>query len=171
MDDFQAARGYHDAFAHLRFAAGDYEGDARGTRRSCSRPRDVRVRRHPGGAGVALAARRRRHPRRLLGAAATSPWGARPTSGSPRIRAGLAALEGRPTTRGPAYLAAEAGLRDLGIRFELGLALPRARGLPAGRPVGRARRPEEARAIFADLGATTLLARLPAAVSSATLAD
>ncbi len=39
------------------------------------------------------------------------------------IRAGLAALEGRPDDARAAYLAAESGLRELGIRFELGLAL------------------------------------------------
>ena len=80
------------------------------------------------------------------------------------VRAGLAALEGRTDDARAAYLAAESGLRELGIRFELGLALlEHAVFLDGDASVGPAA--EEARAIFEGLGASTLLARLPAAVS------
>ena len=68
---------------------------------------------------------------------------------------------GGRTRPGPGYLVAEAGLRDLGIRFELGLAaLEHAVFLPDDPSAAAAA--DEARAIFAELGATTLLARLPA---------
>ena len=86
------------------------------------------------------------------------------------IWAGLAALEGRPDDARAAYLAAESGLRELGIRFELGLALLEHAVFLAGDASARAAN-EEARAIFEELGATTLLARLPAGVPSVTLAD
>jgi hypothetical protein len=80
------------------------------------------------------------------------------------LRAGLAALEERGDEARAGYLAAEAGLRELGIRFELGLAaLEHAVFLPDDPSAGPAT--EEARAIFTDLGATTLLARLPAAIA------
>jgi hypothetical protein len=79
------------------------------------------------------------------------------------VRAGQAALEGRADARA-GYLAAEAGLRDLGIRFELGLAtLEHAVFLAGEASAGAAA--DEARAIFGELGATTMLARLPSAVS------
>ena len=77
------------------------------------------------------------------------------------LRAGLAALEGRADEARTGYLAAEAGLRDLGLRFELGLALLEHAVFLAEDPSAAAAA-EEARAIFTDLGATTLLGRLPA---------
>ena len=64
MDDVQVARGYHDAFAHLRFAAGDYDGMRQHATELAARPRDVPVRQDPVGAGVALASRRGGHARR-----------------------------------------------------------------------------------------------------------
>ena len=79
------------------------------------------------------------------------------------IRAGLAALEGRTDDARAGYLAAEAGLRELGIRFELGLALLEHAVFLAGDASAGAAA-DEARAIFEELGATTLLARLPAEV-------
>ncbi|MFH0751325.1 MAG: hypothetical protein V2B17_05775, partial [Chloroflexota bacterium] len=78
------------------------------------------------------------------------------------IRAGLAALEGHTDDARAGYLAAEAGLRDLGIRFQLGLAVLEHAVFLAGDP-SAATAADEARAIFEELGATTLLARLAAA--------
>jgi hypothetical protein len=79
------------------------------------------------------------------------------------VRAGLAAVEGRTDDARAGYLAAESGLRDLGIRFELGLATLEHAVFLAGDP-SAAPAAEEARAVFTELGATTLLERLPAAV-------
>ena len=162
--DFQVARAFHDTLAHLRFAAGDY--------------RDMQ--RH----AAELAARYGMFRGDTLPAARASLWlrdaaGMRDALGEPgarigrsmdlralSLRAGLAALEGRTDEAGDAYAAAEAGLRDLGLRFELGLvALERAVFLPDDPSAGAAA--DEARAIFGDLGATVLLARLPAAASVA----
>jgi hypothetical protein len=168
MDDVQLARGYHDAFAHLRFAAGDHEG----------------MRQHAAELLGGLAM----FPYDTIPAARASLWlrdaaGMREALGEPgasvgratdlrfdAIRAGLAALEGRSDDARPAYLAAESGLRELGIRFELGLALlEHAVFLVADPSAGPAA--EEARTIFEELGATTLLARLPAKIPAAMLAD
>jgi hypothetical protein len=168
MDDVQLARGYHDAFAHLRFAAGDHEG----------------MRQHAAKLLGGLAM----FPYDTIPAARASLWlrdaaGMRDALGEPgasvgratdlrfdAIRAGLAALEGRTDDARTAYLAAESGLRELGIRFELGLALlEHAVFLAGDASAGGAAR--EARDIFEELGATTLLARLPAGVPAATFAD
>ena len=159
LDDFQVARSYHDASAHLRFAAGDLEAMRR--------------------EGLALVASGVRFPFDVLPAARAGLWlhdaaGMRVALGErdvpsgratdlrfAALRAGLAALEGRANDALAGYQAAETGLRDLGIRFELGLAaLEHAVFLPDDPSAAAAA--DEARAIFADLGATTLLARLPA---------
>jgi len=168
MDDVQLARGYHDAFAHLRFAAGDHEG----------------MRQHAAELLGGLAM----FPYDTIPAARASLWlrdaaGMRDALGEPgasvgratdlrfdAIRAGLAALEGRSDDARTAYLAAESGLRELGIRFELGLALLEHAVFLAGDASAPAAA-REARDIFEELGATTLLARLPATVPAATLAD
>ncbi len=158
LDDVQIARSYHDAFAHLRFAAGDLEG----------------MRRHAAELLGGLAM----YPYDTIPAARASLWlrdaaGMRDAlgeRGAPEgratdlrfdgIRAGLAALEGRTDDARAGYLAAEAGLRDLGIRFELGLALLEHAVFLEGDPSAAAPA-EEARTIFEHLGATTLLAKLP----------
>ena len=164
MDDVQVARGYHDAFAHLRFAAGDYDG----------------MRQH----ATELAHDHAMFPFDKIPSARASLWlrdasGMREALGERGVSvgratdllfdviwAGLAALEGRVEDARAAYLGAEAGLRDRGIRFELGLAmLEHAVFLAADASAGAAA--EEARAIFEELGATTLLARLPAGATSA----
>ena len=168
MDDYQVARAYYDAFCHLGFAAGDHET----------------MRRH----AVELLAYREMYPYDAVPAARASLWlrdgaGLREVLGERDVpagrasdlrfavvRAGLAALEGRPDDARAAYLAAESGLRELGIRFELGLALLEHAVFLAGDASARTA-DEEARAIFEELGATTLLARLPAGVPSVTLAD
>jgi hypothetical protein len=161
LDDFQIAHSYHDASAHLRFAAGDHQAML--------------------GAGLELIADGARFPYDVIPPARASLW-LRDPAGMRRalgdhddssgratdlrfaaIRAGLAALEGRTDDARSGYLAAEAGLRDLGIRFELGLAaLEHAVFLPDEPSAAAAA--DEARAIFTGLGATTLLARLPAGV-------
>ncbi len=164
MEDFQIARAYHDTFAHLGFLAGDYEA----------------MRRH----GIDLAASRDMYPYNVIPGARASLWlrdaaGVREALGErdvsvgratdlrfAAIRAGLAALEGRPDDARAAYLAAEAGLRELGIRFELGLALLEHAVFLAGDPSALAAA-DEARTIFDELGATTLRARLPAEVAVA----
>jgi hypothetical protein len=168
MDDMQVARGYHDAFAHLRFAAGDYDG----------------MRQH----ATELAHGHAMFPFDKIPSARASLWlrdaaGMRAALGERGVSvgratdllfdviwAGLAALEGRVEEARAAYLGAEAGLRDLRIRFELGLALLEHAIFLAGDASALAAA-GEARAIFEDLGATTVLARLPAGVSSATRAD
>ncbi len=161
LDDYQIARSYHDALTHLRFAAADYEGMRQ--------------------EGIELFASGARFPFDVLPAARASLWlrdaaGMLDALGGPdasmgratdqrfaALRAGLAALEGRPDEARAGYLAAEAGLRDLGIRFELGLAaLEHAVFLPDEPSAPAAA--DEARAIFTELGATTLLAKLPAGV-------
>jgi len=181
MDDFQIAHSYYDASCHLRFAAGDLEA----------------MRRY----GAELVADREMYPYDVIPAARAALWlrdaaglrevlGERETTGgSPFlfvryfairgsatdlrfevVRAGLAALEGRQDDARAGYFAAEAGLRELGIRFELGLALlEHAVFLAGDASAGPAA--EEARAVFAELGATTLLARLPAEVPAAPVAD
>jgi hypothetical protein len=164
MDDYQVARAYYDAACHLRFAAGDHEA----------------MRKH----AADLLAYREMYPYDALPAARASLWlrdpsGIREALGERDmsraratdlrfavIRAGQAALEGRPDVARAAYLAAEAGLRDLGIRFELGLALLEHAVFLAGDPSTGAAA-DEARAIFEDLGATTLLARLPVVATTA----
>ena len=164
MDDYQVARSYYDTACHLRFAAGDHEAMRR--------------------QGAELLGYREMYPYDAIPAARASLWlrdiadlravlGERETTAGRAtdlrfgvIRAGLAALEGRLDDARAAYLDAEAGLRDLGIRFELGLALLEhavflagdGSALPAA---------QEARAVFEALGATTLLARLPSAITSA----
>jgi class 3 adenylate cyclase len=162
MDDYQVARAFHDASSHVRFAAGDAGA----------------MRRH----AVELLAYREMYPYDAIPAARASLWlrdpsGIREALGErdvsraratdlrfAALRAGLAALEERGDEARAGYLAAEAGLRELGIRFELGLAaLEHAVFLPDDPSAGPAA--EEARAIFTDLGATTLLARLPAAIA------
>jgi class 3 adenylate cyclase len=159
MDDVQLARGYHDAFAHLRFAARDHEG----------------MRQH----AAELLGGPMMYPYDTIPAARASLWlrdaaGMRDALGEPgasvgratdlgfaAIRAGLAAVEGRTDDARAAYLAAQSGLRELGIRFQLGLALlEHAVFLPDDPSAAAAA--DEARAIFDELGATTLLARLPA---------
>jgi len=158
MDDYQIARAYYDAFCHLRFAAGDHEA----------------MRAH----AVELLGYREMYPYDAVPAARASLWlrdvaGLREVLGERDVtvgrasdlrfavvRAGLAVLEGRTDDARSAYLAAESGLRELGIRFELGLALlEHAVFLDGDASAGSAS--EEARAIFDELGATTLLARLP----------
>jgi len=159
VDDFQVGRSYLDMRAHLCFMA----GDDRGMRRHASE----------------LLANREMYPYDVIPAARASLWlrdaaGLRDAMGESDVsvgratdlrfralRAGLAALEGRTDDARAAYLAAEAGLRDLGIRFELGLATLEHAVFLVGDPSARAAA-EEARAVFAELGATTLLARLPA---------
>ncbi len=161
MDDFQMARMYHEARAHLCFAAGDDRG----------------MRRH----ATELLANREMYPFDVILGVRASLWlrdaaGVREVLGESdvsvgratdlrfcAIRAGLAALEGRTDDARAGYLAAESGLRDLGIRFELGLANLEHAVFLAGDPSAAAAA-EEARAVFTELGATTLLARLPAAV-------
>jgi hypothetical protein len=75
------------------------------------------------------------------------------------LRAGLAALDGRSDEARAGYLAAEAGLRELGVRFELALACLEHATFLAEEATARAAA-DEAREILAGLGATTLLARL-----------
>jgi class 3 adenylate cyclase len=164
MDDVQAARGYHDAFAHLRFAAGDNEA----------------MRQHAAELLGSLAM----YPYDTIPAARASLWlgdaagmgdvlgqrdapvGRATDLRFEAIRAGLAALEGRPDGARATYLAAESGLRELGIRFELVLALlEHAVFLADDASAGAAA--DEARAIFEELGATTLLARLPLGATTA----
>ena len=163
MDDFQAGRSYHETRAHLCFMAGDDRG----------------MRRH----AAELLANREMYPYDVIPAARASLWlrdaaGMREALGERDgsagratdlrfgvVRAGLAALEGRTDDARATYLAAEAGFRDLGIRFELGLAALEHAVFLAGDPSAGAAA-EEARAVFEDLGATTLLARLPAGVTS-----
>ena len=158
MDDFQVARGYHDTHAHLRFMAGDYQG----------------MRQH----AAELASRYAMFPGDNVPAARASLWlrdaaGLREMLGMPGGRegraaglrrlvphAGLAALEGREDEAREGYLAAEAGLRDLGLRFELGLAVLEHATFLAHDPSAAAAA-EEARAIFLDLGATSLAERVP----------
>ena len=129
--------------AHLRFAAGDHEA----------------MRRH----AAELLGNREMYPYDVIPAARASLWlrdaaGMREALGERDvsvgratdlrfavIRAGLAALEGRTDDARAGYLAAEAGLRELGIRFELGLAAARARRLPRRRSVGRRGRRRGAR--------------------------
>jgi class 3 adenylate cyclase/tetratricopeptide (TPR) repeat protein len=168
MNDVQLVRGYHDAFAHLRFAAGDHEG----------------MRQH----AAELLGAPAMFPYDTIPAARASLWlrdaaGIRDALGEPgasvgratdlrfdAIRAGLAALEGRTDDARSAYLAAEAGLRELGIRFELSLALlEHAVFLAGDASTGAAA--DEARAILEELGATTLLARLPAEVLAGLVGD
>jgi len=163
MDDFQIGRSYYELRAHLCFMAGDDRG----------------MQRH----AAELVANREMYPYDVIPAARASLWlsdaagmrdvlGERDVSAGRAtdlrfvaIRAGLAALEGRTDDARAAYLAAEAGLRDLGIRFELGLAALEHAIFLAGDPsAGPAA--EEARAIFEELGAITLLARLPAAAGA-----
>jgi hypothetical protein len=117
-----------------------------------------------------LAARYAMFPGDGLPVARASLWlrdaaGLRETLGEPRasigrstdlriltLRAGLAALEGRLDEARDGYLAAQAGFRDLGLRFEVGLAaLEHAVFLPDDPSAAAAA--DEARAIF-DLGAT-----------------
>ncbi len=163
LDDFQMGRSYHEIQAHLRFVAGD----------------DVGMRRH----AAELAANREMYAYDVIPGARASLWlrdaaGLRDLVGqldvsvgrttdlrSEALRAGLAALEGRTDEARSAYLSAQAGLRELGIRFELGLALLEHAVFLAGDPSALAAA-EEARAIFEELGATTLLARLPAGVTA-----
>jgi hypothetical protein len=162
--DVQIVRGYHDSFAHLRFAAGDHEG----------------MRQH----AAELLGGPAMFPFDAIPAARASLWlrdaaGMRDALGEPGasvgratdlrfdvIRGGLAALDGRTDDARAAYLGAEAGLRDLGIRFELGLALLEHAVFLAGDASAGAAA-EEARAIFEELGATTLLARLPVGANRA----
>ncbi|HSW42293.1 MAG TPA: AAA family ATPase [Patescibacteria group bacterium] len=165
IDDFQIRRTYHDLFAHLRFLSGDLDG----------------MRRH----AVELLSTREMNPYDVIPAARAALWlrdsaGMREVLGErivslgratdlrfAAIRAGLAALEGRSEDARAAYMAAEAGLRELGIRFELGRALLEHAVFLAG-DESAAEAAEEARAIFAELGATTLLARLPAQAAPVT---
>jgi len=163
LDDFQVARGYHDTFAHLRFIAGDYEsmrrhaleivaGGAMYAYDALPGARASLWLRDPAGLRDALGDR-------VLGRA-TASEGRATDHRLATLRAGLAALEGRVDEARAGYLGAEAGLRDLGVRFELGLAcLEHATFLPDDPTAAAAA--EEARAIFTDLGAVTLLARLP----------
>ena len=162
--DFQQARSYHDSFAHFGFAAGDHEA----------------MRRH----AAELLASHEMYPYDVIPAARASLWlrdaaGVREALGErdvsvgratdlrfAALRAGLAVLEGRPDDALAGYLAAEAGLRELGIRFELGLALLEHAVFLAGDPSASAAA-DEARTIFEELGATTLRARLPAEVQVA----
>jgi hypothetical protein len=163
MDDFQVAHSYHDASSHLCFADGDLEG----------------MRRH----AAELLGDSEMFPGDAIPAARASLWlrdtsgmrealGERDTSAGRAtdlrfavLRAGLAALEGRTDDARAGYLAAEAGLRELGIRFELGLALlEHATFLPDDPSTGGSS--EEARAVFEELGASTLLARLPAGATT-----
>jgi hypothetical protein len=162
LDDFQLARSYHDFFAHLSFAAGDHEA----------------MRRH----AAELLANREMCPYDVIPAARASLWlrdpaGLREVLGErdisagratdlrfAAIRAGLAALEGRRDDARAAYVTAEAGFRELEIRFELGLALLEHAVFLAGDLLAAAAA-EEARTIFEELGATTLLARLPPPVA------
>ena len=163
MDDFQVARSYYDASCHLHFAAGDLDA----------------MRRH----GAELLGYREMYPFDAIPAARASLWlrdaaGIREALGErdvsraratdfrfAAIRAGLAALEGRTDDARSAYLAAEAGLRELGIRFELGLALLEHAVFLAG-DASASTAADEARAIFEELGATTLLPRLPSVITS-----
>ena len=112
MDDYQVARSFHDASCHLRFAAGD----------------DEAMRRH----AAELLGYREMYAYDAIPAARASLWlrdaagirealGERDVSRARAtdlrfavIRAGLAALDGRTDDARAAYLAAEAGLRDLG---------------------------------------------------------
>ena len=113
---------YHDAFAHLRFAAGDYEGDAAAGHRA--------VRRRARGSPTTSSRRPARRSGCATPPACVEALGERDVSDGPRDRPAVRGAPGRPgrargrgrTRPGPGYLAAEAGLRDLGIRFELGLA-------------------------------------------------
>ena len=168
MDDYQRARWYHEMRAHLCFMAGDDRG----------------MRRH----GAQLLTDREMYPYDSIPGARASLWlrdaaGLREALGERVVfagratdlrfevlGAGLAALEGRTDDARAAYLAAEAGLRELGIRFELGLAALEHAVFLAGDVSARAAA-EEARAVFEELGATTLLARLPAEVLAAPVAD
>jgi class 3 adenylate cyclase len=159
MDDYQVSHSYYDASAQLRFAAGDHEGMRRNA--------------------AELLGDREMYPGDAIPAARASLWlrdaagmreglGQRDASAGRAtdlrfavLRAGLAALEGRTEDARAGYLAAEAGLRELGIRFELGLAaLEHAVFLPDDPSAAAAA--DQARAIFAELGVTTLLGRLPA---------
>jgi class 3 adenylate cyclase/tetratricopeptide (TPR) repeat protein len=85
------------------------------------------------------------------------------------IRAGIAAVEGRPTDAVPLYRSAIAGYREYGVRFSLaqatfdmlvllGPAEPAVRSLL-----------DEGRGILADLGATVLLERFDALVAEVQL--
>lgn len=159
MDDFQIGLNYHRYFAHLRFLSGDLHG----------------MRRH----ALELLSNREMYPYDVIPAARAALWlrdpaGMREVLGGrivsagratdlrfAAIRAGLAALEGGIEEARAAYLAAEAGLRELGIRFELGLALLEHAVFLTG-DASAADAAEEARAIFEELGATTLLALLAA---------
>jgi hypothetical protein len=161
LEDFQVARSYHESSAHLGFVAGDH----------------ATMRRH----AAELFANRAIYPYDVIRAARDSlclrdAAGMREALGERDIsagratdlrfavvRAGLAALEGRADDARAGYQAAESGLRELGIRFELGLAtLEHAVFLAGEASAGAAA--DEARATFGELGATTLLARLPAPV-------
>ena len=159
MDDFQISRSYHDMRAHLCFVRGDDRG----------------MRQH----ATELLANREMYPYDVIPAARAALWlrdaaGMREVLGERdvpagratdlrfgAIRAGLAALEGRTEDARASYLAAEAGLRDLGILFELGLAALEHAVFLAGDSSAPAAA-EEARTILEQLGATNLLARLPA---------
>ncbi len=121
MDDYQVARGYHDASCHLRFAAGDHEAMRRqapellGYREMYSYDAIPAAR-------ASLWLRDAPGMREALGERDVSVGRATDLRFAV-IRAGLAALEGRADDARAAYLAAESGLRELGIRFELGSPL------------------------------------------------
>jgi tetratricopeptide (TPR) repeat protein len=162
VDDFQVGRAYHDTLAHLRFIAGDHEG----------------MRRH----AAELLGSRAMYAYDAIPAARASLWlrdpiGLRDALGTATVsegratdmrlavlRAGLAALEERTHEARDGFLAAEAGLRALGLRFELGLALLE-HAVFLGQDPTAAAAATEARAIFTDLGAMTLLGRLPVGAS------
>ncbi len=160
IDDYQVGRSYHEMHAHVAFAAGDHAA----------------MRQHARG-----VLDREMYPADVIPMARASLWlrdgpGMAAALGEPGprhrgvtdlrldvLRAGLAALEGRTDEARAGYLAAEAGLRDLGIRFELGLAtLEHASFLPDDPSAAAAA--EEARAILAELGAATLQAKVPSPV-------
>ncbi|MCJ7710735.1 MAG: hypothetical protein MUQ32_07860, partial [Chloroflexi bacterium] len=84
------------------------------------------------------------------------------------IRAGLAAVEGRPADAIPLYRSAIAGFREYGVRFSLALAIFDMLTFigpddPAVRPLL-----DEGRAILSDLGATVVLDRFDVLVGGGT---
>jgi hypothetical protein len=162
-DDFQAGRSYDEMRAYLAFVGGDlpamrdhatrligpsmmYEHDAIPAARASLWLHD------PVGVREAIAGR---------GASAGRASNLRFAA----LRAGLAALEGRIDEARAGYRAAEAGLRELDIRFELGVAtLEHAVFLAGDESADDAA--AEARAIFEALGATALLALVPERVTA-----